>query len=330
MKYSVLIPAYNCADLIAETVESIRYCGLEDYEILVVNDGSTDGTARVLEELQLREPALVVLTQPNGGVSAARNLAIAHARGEYLVFVDADDRLAEDCYRRAAGLIEEHRPDMLLFGMRIEHCREGVCYWTQQLVCPREGLLTAAEWPSQLDTLFRCNYLSPIWNKIIRRRLVTQNGIRFRQEMFLLEDCRFSLDCLQASDTVYLLPEAVYSYQMLDDGKKADARVRRIQSLNAYMEHFAGFSPLFSGIIREIYFMLLAQRVRSASGISQLRAELQEYQASPYFQDSVTLENLRLLREERFGKILQLNRYYNLRHRAVVFYKLAKRRHGNR
>ena len=113
-----MIPAYNCADVIADTIKSIRHSGLEDYEIIVVNDGSTDRTAQVLDHLLKQEPALIVLAQSNSGVSAARNYAISKARGEYLVFLDADDAMVENAYGAACSQIQKHRPDMLLFGTR--------------------------------------------------------------------------------------------------------------------------------------------------------------------------------------------------------------------
>ena len=74
MFFSVLIPAYNCADSIADTVRSVLHAGLTELEILIINDGSTDGTAAVLSELSTQYANVKVLSQPNGGVSSARIL----------------------------------------------------------------------------------------------------------------------------------------------------------------------------------------------------------------------------------------------------------------
>lgn len=327
MKFSVVIPAYNCADTIADTVESIRHSGLEDYEIIIVNDGSTDQTAEVLALLCAQDPALVILDQPNGGVSSARNNGLAHARGDYLVFVDADDRVEENSYCRAAQIIREQQPDMLLFGMRVRYYSNGACYFTEDLVCPAAGLLPAAEWEPQLETLFRCNYLSPIWNKMIRREITVRNGVRFREDMFLMEDCRFSLDCLQFCDTVYLLPEAVYTYQLLDDGRKAGVRLGRLHSLSEFMAHFEGLPPAFSGVVREVYYLLLAQRLSGATKIAQLRAEEEDFRRSPFWeQPPESAKTIQALKAGDFRTILRSNRKYKLRHRAAILYRRLKLR----
>ena len=85
---SVVIPAYNCAHTVAETIESCLAQDYEDLEILVVNDGSTDGTAEVLASFGSR---IKVIDQPNGGLASARNAGQRAARGEYIAWMDADD-----------------------------------------------------------------------------------------------------------------------------------------------------------------------------------------------------------------------------------------------
>ena len=91
MIFSVVIPCYNCVKTLEATVNSIRACGLTDHEILLVDDGASDGTAKLCDTLCVRYPELRCVHQENAGVSAARNRGIDEAQGEYLWFVDADD-----------------------------------------------------------------------------------------------------------------------------------------------------------------------------------------------------------------------------------------------
>ncbi len=81
MIFSVVIPCYNCVKTLEATVNSIRACGLTDYEILLVDDGSSDGTAKLCDTLCVRYPELRCVHQKNAGVSAARNRGIDEARG---------------------------------------------------------------------------------------------------------------------------------------------------------------------------------------------------------------------------------------------------------
>ena len=323
MDFSVLIPAYNCADSIADTVRSVLHAGLTEFEILIINDGSTDNSAIAISELSSQYQNVKVLTQENGGVSSARNLGLSNAQGDYIIFVDADDVLEENAYRHAAEIVRESKPDMLLFGMHFEHFHRGICYQSEKLVCPTEGLFADEKWKPELDELFRCNYLSPIWNKFIRREVILGNKVRFSEDMFLMEDCRFSLDCLQYCQTVYLLPEPLYRYQILDDGKKATARIRRIESLDTYMEHFSELPEDFSSVVRAIHHMLFRQRIASARTVVELEKELQDFEQSPFYDDRIIPEQLRT---GHFYKFLRGITKRRLRHKAVVAYKTARQR----
>ena len=319
--FSVLIPAYNCAESITDTVRSVLQGGLTEYEILIINDGSTDSTAAVLSDLSLQYPNVKVLTKGNGGVSSARNLGLSSAKGEYLVFVDADDILEKNAYVHAVEIVRKYNPDMLLFGMRFEYFHKRVCYQSENLTCPVGGMFEDFEWKTEMDALFRCNYLSPVWNKIIRRDIILKNRVLFSEDMFLMEDCRFSLDCLQHCRTIYLLPESIYRYQIYDDGKRAEERIRRIKSLNIYMEHFSKLPDEFSSVVRAIHHMLLRQRLASAKTVDELDQEIQEFRQSPFYEEKVIPAQLL---SGHFQKFLRSNRKYRLRHKAVVAYKTVR------
>jgi Glycosyl transferase family 2 len=105
---SVVIPARNAAPTIADTLESVcaQTCGA--WEAIVVDDGSTDETARIAGEFAVRDPRITVISQPGGGESAARNTGIAHARYDWLLFLDADDWISPRHLERLTGELERH------------------------------------------------------------------------------------------------------------------------------------------------------------------------------------------------------------------------------
>ena len=94
-KISVIIPAYNVERYIKQCVETVLYNSFKDFEIIVVNDGSTDGTYTILKKLVTEDERIRVFTTSNKGLSAARNFGIRQARGEYFTFVDGDDYVNE-------------------------------------------------------------------------------------------------------------------------------------------------------------------------------------------------------------------------------------------
>lgn len=105
MKVSMIVAAYNAEKYIEETLETLVKQTLDEYEILVVNDGSTDGTLEILRTYEERYPHLRVIDKENGGPSSARNAGLDEATGEYVFFFDADDLLEPDAlealYERA-------------------------------------------------------------------------------------------------------------------------------------------------------------------------------------------------------------------------------------
>ena len=114
---SIIIPAYNAEKYIQQCIISLARQDLpqDNYEILVVNDGSTDSTLSILERLSKEYPNIHILTTKNQGVSAARNLGIKTAQGKTLLFVDADDYMAENVLSTIHHTMEADQLDLLVF-----------------------------------------------------------------------------------------------------------------------------------------------------------------------------------------------------------------------
>lgn len=118
---SIVIPLYNKASHIARTLESVFSQTYTDYEIVVVDDGSTDGSADIVAEIS--DPRIRLVRQPNAGVSAARNLGIREARGEFVALLDADDLWNPDYLATQISLTEKY-PDCDVFAVGYEFCDE--------------------------------------------------------------------------------------------------------------------------------------------------------------------------------------------------------------
>ena len=325
MLFTVLIPAYNCADHMRKTVDSIFCSGITDFEIIIVNDGSTDATGEEAEKLACKYNNITVLHQDNRGVSCARNHGLRSAKGEYLLFLDADDVIGEEEYRLPAEIVSKYKPDMLVFGMYFDWYKFGKLYQSKMLICKDEGLFSATELRPKLVELFQCNYLSPIWNKFIRREVVEAHAIQFRDEMRLLEDCKFSLDCLCQCDQVYLLPKALYHYSQ-DDGKKARRRIMQLPGIVEYMKYFEGLPAEYEPVLQQIFFMLLHQKVNAAKRADQLKAVSADLSGCPYKPlDQHDRKILNELKTESYRSILWRNRKRSIRHQAAVFGKLTRK-----
>jgi glycosyltransferase involved in cell wall biosynthesis len=118
-KVSIIIPVYNTAEYVRQAVESITEQTLREIEIIVVNDGSTDGSLQILEELAAQDTRIQVYSQENKGQSVARNNGVQHATGQYLYFMDSDDLLDADALELCYKKCEELKLDFVFFDAEI-------------------------------------------------------------------------------------------------------------------------------------------------------------------------------------------------------------------
>lgn len=166
---SVIIPAFNAAACIAETIQSVQAQNWDRLEMIVVDDGSTDDTAEVVCHLAKRDRRIRLIRQPNQGVAAARNRAIAEAKGEYVAPLDADDLWHPDKLRRQVERLEEAGPDVGLV----------YCWWD---VVDESGRRLARSYPWALegelaDVHVALNFIGNASVPLIRRSCLDELGM---------------------------------------------------------------------------------------------------------------------------------------------------------
>lgn len=266
MKYSVIIPAYNCVTTLAKTVSSIQACGLPDYEIILVDDGSTDGTSALCDRLSAEYPDIRCFHQENQGVSAARNHGLDEARGDYVWFFDSDDLVDPGSMTRAAQIVEEHQPDMMIFGMSFDFTRDGKLYDRWLYSFPIEKNYSSNYFDEIFQKLYQTNSLTSSCNKLMKKSVLTNNAIRYDSNLQIMEDFLFVLNVLENCRTIYTSPQIVYRYShpYEKSGKKDNAvvRVSQIDNLEEYLSPFRTALENHPETMSSLYYMLLEQRLR--------------------------------------------------------------------
>ena len=126
MQFSIIIPVYNTEKYLTKCLESVLKQNFEDYEILVVNDGSTDSSKDILKEFQCKNSKIKIFNQLNRGLGGARNTGIVNAQGEYLLFLDSDDYLAENAIYILDKYIRRNNPDILAFDCNLTDVNDNI------------------------------------------------------------------------------------------------------------------------------------------------------------------------------------------------------------
>lgn len=179
-----IIPVYNTERYVLRCLQSIVNQQLwpDDYEVLVVDDGSTDGSRAVVEAFAAEHRQVKLLTQQNAGVSAARNLAMDNARGRYLMFVDSDDRLGDDVIHRVVQRAIDDDLDVLSFNYECEDAQGNV------LPHSREDNYATTPVATGYDFLKAHSMTPYVWRFLLRREYLQQGGWRFDSSLIVCED----------------------------------------------------------------------------------------------------------------------------------------------
>ena len=236
MKFSFIIPVYNCKAYLPSCVDSIRAAITEDYEILLIDDGSKDGSGALCDELATKFPEIRVVHQKNAGASAARNRGIHEAVGELILLIDADDSIDSAALGKILSDRRCRENDLTIFGLTFDYYHHGKCYRQDPLFFDYDGVLDQTSWGADFVQLYRDNSLSPVWNKIYRRDIIQDNGLALDTSLFLYEDFEFVLRYMSHCDTIWNVPQAVYHYRQSEDEGNAGRRLMRIDSIPLFLE----------------------------------------------------------------------------------------------
>lgn len=202
---SVIVPVYNSASTLERCLESLLAQSFTDFEIILVDDGSTDGSADICAGYSRHDSRIKVISQPNRGVSAARNLGLDNASGEYVAFCDSDDMVRPSwlsSMMAAAG-----KAGLVVCGYNIY--RNDTGEWEQKTLGHTE-IFTDDD--VLLETLLSCSLLQFVWNKLFNMKIIRESGLRFEESFTVFEDEYFVLGYIMNIGKVICIPECTYDY----------------------------------------------------------------------------------------------------------------------
>ena len=218
--FSFIVPVYNAQPYLEECLTSIARQNSPNIEIIVVDDGSTDGSPEIYNRLAAADSRFRILKRKNAGAGAARNAGLDIAKGQYVIFVDADDFID----RNLTDIVEKGiHADVIYFGF-VSHLGDKTIQNPIQLHGNHTGYM---------DNILSWLFTSPqrffgfTWNKAFRRQVIEDHHIRFDPELIIKEDEDFCVRFTNCASTIFVMPQMPYHYRVLPNSLSHGRRRNR-------------------------------------------------------------------------------------------------------
>jgi len=226
MKLSIIIPVYNTEKYLKKCIDSILNQSFSDYELLLINDGSTDDSGKICDEYSKIDNRIKVLHKKNGGVSSARNTGIENASGEWVTFIDSDDwinhgyieNLVNDTYLNV---------DLIIHGTVDKMNKNHI-----------NGIFNSSEYNYVFNNL-KLSYNGYPFSKLFKNHIIKTNNIKFIEHVNLCEDTLFLIEYLSYSTKIKHRSKCLYNYNETNDSLSR-------RSLYSYKSNYLGFKTINS------------------------------------------------------------------------------------
>lgn len=229
MIFSVIVPIYNVEKYLRECIDSVLSQNFEDYEIILVNDGSPDNCGKICDEYGDKYSHIKVIHKENGGLSDARNFGMKAASGDYLIFLDSDDfwegtNVLSDLFEI---IKRDHNPDVILHG----YTRVGVAIKEEHLsdliIKENNNFINDFEY-----LVSKGIYYNSIWTKVLKRKLLLENNLFFEKGL-LHEDIPYCFDLVFYINSYSIYPSNFYQYRVRESSITAHINRKNIEHLTS-------------------------------------------------------------------------------------------------
>jgi len=217
MKVTVIIGAYNVANFLeSKRLSCILNQTYKNLEIILVNDGSTDNTATLCDELKKQDSRVHVIHKENGGLGSARNAGLDHATGDYIWFYDVDDEVSLELIKKNIAIVTKYNVDLCVFGLEAIHeatnQRESIPF-DEQLIVSNDQLKSV-----YMDVFVRSKHGNGFnTNKFYNRAFLNRHQLRFGNQR-IQQDEVFNIQLYPYLERVYIMPDILYEYHFVASG----------------------------------------------------------------------------------------------------------------
>ena len=224
---SIIIPVYNLEKYIAGCIKCVLSQSYKDIELILINDGSTDDSGKICDTFALSDKRVKVIHNRNLGVSNARNCGLIQAEGDYIFFLDGDDRIDADAIEKLVAMAEDNNADAVIFEYIIEG--DGIC---EKHRIDGEKYNTLVNGTKGIElTISPKNRFA--WSKLYRREII--EGLYFDEKIYRGEDTWFAVNALKNCDRIYYTDYAPYHYlQSENSAVRSSFNSRKLSVIDVY------------------------------------------------------------------------------------------------
>lgn len=259
MLFSIIIPVYNVEKYLRDCLDSVVGQTFADWEAICVDDGSTDGSAVILEEYAEKDSRFEIISQSNGGLSAARNTGMKAAMGDYIVFLDSDDWIEDNALEILSNELDDE--DMLCFSGRRYFERDGLYHDADML--KERSYASGMDYYNEnalqsRDFAFVCVVL-----RAYRRTFLIENSLWFKEGIYHEDNLFTPIACYYAKK-VRQVSDCLYDYRVRANSITTTSNVKRLRDLTGTANSLASFFIPQKGVDKAVIYRAITHHYQVA------------------------------------------------------------------
>lgn len=223
---SVIIPCYNCSDFIVQTLNSLKEQEFDEFEVICINDGSTDNTLKILENYKFNK--LKIINSENKGASNARNLGLENANSKFVFFLDSDDLLPKNALKSLYESAKKYDSDLVVGNFSYLYSDNSKKF--QNNTFKNDGAIDYDEFFRDYF-LLKDDFFVCIWAKLYKKEIIEKNNLLFLNEIFIAEDLNFNAKFILNSKKISKTNDEVYIYRVGENNSSSVLNIKKFKDV---------------------------------------------------------------------------------------------------
>ena len=303
-KVSIILPVYNSEKFIAKTIDSVLNQNYNNYELIIIDDGSTDDSTNICEQYAKNNEKIKFFKRTNNGVSKTRNFGLDKASGTYIMFIDSDDLYESNSIKTMVANIESKEVDLV-------SCSYSNFDLSNNKFLIEDTLVTS-KFNEYLEKTQKNYLFNQIWNKIYKSDIIKANKIFFDDSISIAEDLKFNIEYIKRCNSFCHINEVLYNYRITSSGLgfryRNDANEIKIELLKMLEEEYSK-----NKIDKKyIFFSYLKQYIAYFSNIVDNRNKLSKKDKKIFIK--------RIIKSYEYKEVMkEIKKYNNFKLKILAF-----------